>query len=165
MLVILVCLNSGISQSSIISNILWFPQITITAVKATGKQSGQVNLTAGGGQGEKVEVVDMDVAAVVSAGVFRVEYKHLVKCLSTLRAIFEHGSHGGVAVDIGIFTLDIVFRSAFEGKIFVNLHQLGVHLTHAGTLCAVEDVFFGSAGVTIFDQHLFHHVLNLFHRR
>ena len=49
MLVILVCLNSGISQSSIVRDVLRFPQITVAAVKATGKQSGQVNLTAGGG--------------------------------------------------------------------------------------------------------------------
>ena len=103
----------------------------------------------------------MDVAAVVCLCVLWVQHKHLIKSLGALRAIFEHGAHGGVAVDIGVFPLDVVFGSAFEGQVLIHLHQGGVHLPHTGALCAVEDIFFGSAGMSVFNQYLFHHVLNL----
>lgn len=90
--------------------------------------------------------------AVVCLCVLWVQHKHLIKSLGALRAIFEHGAHGGVAVDIGVFPLDVVFGSAFEGQVLIHLHQGGVHLPHTGALCAVEDIFFGSAGMSVFQS-------------
>ena len=71
----------------------------------------------------------MDIALLVSLGNSRVDNVHLVKLLCALRAIFIHSSHCCVAVDIGVFTLDIAVLCRFEGKIFIYLHQLCVHLT------------------------------------
>ena len=160
-LVVLVGLDGGVGQSGVAADVLRLMQVAVAAVEAALEQLGQVDLAAGSGQREKVEVVDVDIAAVVGAGVLRVEHKHLVEGLGPLRAVFEHGAHGGVAVDVGVFALDVVFGGALKGQVLIDLHQLGVHLPHAGALGAVEDVLLGGAGVAGVDQHLFHHVLNL----
>ena len=93
----------------------------------------------------------------------RVQDEHLAELLGPLGAVFQHGAHGGIAVDVGVFPLDVVFQRGFEGQILIDLHQPGVHLPGAGALVAVEDVLFSGAGMAVFHQHLFHSVLDLLH--
>ena len=103
----------------------------------------------------------MDIAFAVGLGMLGVEDEHVIKLLGALGTVFEHSAHGGVAVDVGVFTLNVVFQRGLESQVLVNFHQAGVHLAHAGALVAVEDVFFCRAGMAAFDQDLFHDVLHL----
>ena len=106
----------------------------------------------------------MNIALAVRLGMRGVEDEHFIELLGALRAILEHGAHGGVAVDIGVFALDVVLERGLEGQILINLHQPGVHLAHTGALVAVEDVLFRRAGMAAFDQHLLHCILYLLDR-
>ena len=105
----------------------------------------------------------MDVAFPVSTAVLGVQNEHLAELLGTLGTVLQHGAHGGVAVDVGIFTLDIVLQRGLEGQIFVNLHQTGVHFPGAGALVAVQNVLFGGTGMAVLHQNLFHRILDLLH--
>ena len=164
-LVVLIGLNRRIGKRRIGCDVLRLAQIAVSGVKAAVEQPGQVDLTAGGGQRKKIQIMNVDVAAVVGARVLRVQHEHLVERLRTLRAVAQHGAHRGVAIDICILPLDVILRRALKGQVLVHLHQGGVHLPHPGSLCAVEDILLGGAGVSVLDQHLLHHILNLLHRR
>ena len=41
-----------------------------------------------------------------------------------LRAVFEHGAHGRIAVDIGVFALDVFFDGGRESEFFIYIHQI-----------------------------------------
>ena len=164
-LVVLVGLERDAGQRRIGTDVVRLPQEAVAGREAALKQAQQVDLAAGGGQREEIEVVDVDIALTVRPGVLGVEDEHFAELLGALGAVLEHGAHGGVAVDIGVFALDVVFERGFEGQILVDLHQAGVHLAHAGALVAIEDELLGRAGVSALDEHLFDHVLNLLDRR
>ena len=115
--------------------------------KAVAEQLQQIDLAAGGGQREKIQIVNVDVTVAVRRCMRRVKDEHLVELLCALRAVLEHGAHRGIAVDVGVLALDVVLDGGLEGQILVDLHQAGIHLTHARTLVAVQDVFLRGAGV------------------
>ena len=79
----------------------------MTGGESAVEQLEQVYLAAGGCEGEEIQVMDMNIAVDVRLGVLRVEDVHLVELLRALAAVFQHGSHGGVAVDICVFALDV----------------------------------------------------------
>ena len=106
----------------------------------------------------------MDIALPMCLGMRRIEDKHFIKLLCTLRAILEHGAHRGVAVDVSVFTFHIIFERGLEGQVFVHLHQSGVHFTHAGALIAIQNVLLRRAGMSAFDQNLLYCILYLLHR-
>jgi len=87
----------------------------VASGEAAGKQLVQIDLAAGGGQGQKVQVVNVDIPFPVSLSMGRVKNIHLIKLLSALRSIFQHGAHGGISVNIGVFTLDVVIFGGFKG--------------------------------------------------
>ena len=165
MLVVLVGLNSDARKRCVAGNIIRFAQIAVSGGKSSVEQLQQVYLAAGGRQGQEVQVVDMDIAVDVRMRVPRVEDVHLVELLCTLAAVFQHGSHCGVAVDIGVFALDIAVGSGFERQILIYLHQGGVHLACPGAVCAVEDIRLCSLGMSLFDQHFLYHILYFFYGR
>ena len=137
------------------------PQEAVAGGKAVLKQLDDVDLAAGGGQREEVQVVDVDIAVHVGLGVLGVEDIHLVELLGALRAVLEHGAHGGVAVDVGVLPLGVAVLGVLEGQILEGLHQAGVHLPHPGALRPVEDVLLGGAGVAVLDEGVLHRVLHL----
>ena len=59
----------------------------------------------------------------------------------------------GIAVDVGVFPLDIVICRRLKGQILVNAHQFGIHVAHAGAFRTVEDEFLGGTG-TVSYTHL-----------
>ena len=134
----------------------------MTCGEAALEELQQVNLTAGGCECEEVEVVNVDVAVEVSLAVLGVEDVHMIELLSALGTVFEHCSHSGVAVDVGVLALDVVVLGSLEGEILVNLHQLRVHIADSRAVCAVEDVLLGGSGVSVFDKDLFYSILNGF---
>ena len=160
-LVVLVRLDRDAGESSVGGDIVGLADEAVTGGEAVLEQLDKVNLAAGGGEGEEVEVVDVDVALAVRLGELGVEDVHLIEFLRALGTVLEHGAHRGVAVDVGVLTLDVVILSGFEGQVFVDLHQLGVHFTDSGTLRAIEDELLRSSGVTVFDQDLLNGVLNV----
>ncbi len=161
-LVVLVGLYGYTRERGIAGDVIWLTQEAVPRGKSAMEQLKEVNLTAGGSQRQKIQVVDMYIAVYMSVGVGRVKDIYLVELLGTLRAVFQHRAHGGVTVNIGVFALDVSRR--FESKILIYLHQLGVHLAGSGTLCPVENVRLGGLGVPALDKHFLHHVLNLLDR-
>ena len=164
-LIVLVGLDRDARQSRIGADVVRLTQEVVTGRKAVAEQLQQIDLAAGGGQREKIQIVNVDVAVAVRRCMRRVKDEHLVKLLCALRAVLEHGAHRGIAVDIGVLALDVVLDGGLEGQILVDLHQTGIHLTHARTLVAVQDVFLRGAGVAALDEHGLDRVLNLFYRR
>ena len=135
----------------------------MTGGKTVLEELDDVDLAAGGGQGEEVQIMDVDISVPVRLGMPGIEDIHLVELLGAFGAVLEHGAHGGIAVDVGILALDIVVHSVLEGEVLQGLHQAGVHLPHPGALCPVQNVFLGSAGMAVFDQGVLHCVLDLLH--
>ena len=164
-LVVLVGLDRDARERCIRADVVRLTQEAVTGREAALKQFEQVDLAAGRGQRQEVQIVDVDIALAVRLGMRRIEDEHLVELLGALRAVLEHGAHRGVAVNVRVLALDVVFERGLEGQVLVHLHQSGVHLAHAGALVAVEDVLFRRAGVAALDQHLLHCILYLLDRR
>ncbi len=82
--------------------------------------------------------MDVDVAVGVRGRGVLGQNVVVDKKLGTLGAVFEHGAHGRVAVDIGVFPHDVLP----DGR---GVRQLG------------------GFGVIVLDEAFLHHVLNFFH--
>ena len=83
-LVVLVGLDGDAGQRRIAGDVVRLPQEAMAGGKAAFKQPVQVDLAAGGGQGEEIQVVDVDIPVAVGLGVFGVEHKHFVELLGAL---------------------------------------------------------------------------------
>ena len=164
-LVILVGLNGNTSQCGIAADVIGLTQESMSGRKTIFKQPEQVNLGAGGSQCVKIKVVNMDIAFPVCLGNIRLQQEHFIELLGALRTILEHGAHGGITVNVCVFTLDIIFNGGLEGQILINLHQSGIHLTLARTLIAVQDICLRGAGVSLLHKDFLHSVLHIFHCR
>ena len=103
----------------------------------------------------------MYVTINMSLCVLRLENIELIELLCTLRAVLEHGTHGRVAVDIGIFTLYVIFLRVFKGKTLVYLHKTGIHLTYTRTLGTVKYEFLRGSCMTALYKDLLYGILNL----
>ena len=164
-LVILIGLNGNAGQCGIAADVIWLTQEAMSGGKTVFKQPEQVNLGTGGGQCVKIKIVNMDIAFPVCLGNMRLQQEHFIELLGTLRAILEHGAHGGIAVNVGIFTLDIIFNGGLERQILINLHQSGIHFTLARTLIAVQDICLRGACMSLLHKDFLHGVLHIFNRR
>ena len=105
----------------------------------------------------------MDIPFPVGLGMGGVQDIHLIKLLRALGTILQHGAHGGIAVNIGVFTLNIVVLGGLERQILVYFHQTGIHFAVTGAVGAVKDIFLRRAGMAAFDQHALYHVLDVLH--
>ena len=164
-LVVLVGLYGDAGQRRIGIDVVRLAQIAVAGGKAVLKQLDEIDLAAGGGQREKIHVVDMDIPVAVRLGVFGLEHEHEVELLGALRAVLEHRSHGRIAVDIGVFALDVGIDGGFVGDVLVDAHQAGVHLADAAALGAIEYITLGRAHKAVFDQHTLDGILHFFHGR
>ena len=163
MLVVLVGLDGDAGEGRITGDVIRFAQESVTGVKPVLKQFLQVDLATGGGEGVKIEVVDMDVAVVVRFGMLRLEDVHLVKDLGAFGAIFQHRTHGGVTVDIGVVPLQVAVLRVAVGDLLVGFHQAGVHFTGPGPFGPVQDICFGGLRQTGVNQNRFDDVLDFFY--
>ena len=137
----------------------------MTGAEPVFKQLDNINLAAGSSQRIEIQVVDMDIALGMSLGKDRIQHIHFTELLGAFRTVFQHGSHRGIAVDVGVFPLDIVICRRLKGQILVNAHQFGIHVAHAGAFRTVEDEFLGGTGMSVFNEDFFHRILHLLHRR
>ncbi len=163
-LVVLVRLDRDAGECAVGGDIVGFTNEAVTGGEAVLEELQQVDLAAGGGEGQKVEVMDVDVALTVRLGELGVEDIHLIKFLCALGTVLEHSAHRGIAVDVGVLTLDVVILRGFEGQILIDLHQLGVHLADSGTLRTIKDELLRGSGVTVLDQDLLNGILYMLDR-
>ncbi len=105
----------------------------------------------------------MNVSIFVRCRMLRFQYVQVVELLGTFRSVFQHCAHGRIAVDIGILPFKVVVFGIKKGQPFINLHQSGVHFPYAGSFCPVEDILLGGSGMPVFNQNLFHGILDFFH--
>ena len=162
-LIVLVGLNGNAGQRGVAVDVVGLAQHAVTGGEAVVEQIQQVNLAAGGGEGVEVQIVDVDVALAVRLGEAGIQHIHIVELLGALAAELEHAAHGGIAVDVGVFALDVAVHGILIGDVLENLHQAGVHFAHAAALGPVEDVGLGRADEALFDEHLFNGILHLLH--
>ena len=137
MLIVLVGLDGDAGKCGVARNIVRLAQVAVPGGEAALEQLDDVDLAASGGQRQKIEIVDVDITLMVRLGVLRIEHKQLVELLCALRAIFEHGAHGGIAIDIGVFPLDIIIFCILKGEALVDFHQTGIHFAHTGAFRTV----------------------------
>ena len=109
--------------------------------------------------------MDVDVALSMGPGVLRLEHKHIVELFGPLGPKLEHGAHGGIAVDVGVFPLQIRLPGGSKGDVLVNLHQPRVHLPGLATLVPVQDVGLSGLDISVIHQHPLHQVLDVLHIR
>ena len=136
-LVVLVGLNGDAGQRGIAVDVVGLPQHAVTGGEAAVEQIQQVDLAAGGGQGVEVQVVDMDIPVMMGSRKTGVQHVHFIELLRAFAAELEHTAHGGIAVDVGVFALDVAVHRVLAGDVLEHLHQAGVHLTHTAAFGAV----------------------------
>ena len=107
----------------------------------------------------------MNVAVLVHLAVHGVQYAQLIELLGRLRAVFEHGAHGGVAVDVGVVALHVRLARLVERQLVHRLHQPRIGFADARTFGAVQYVLLGGAHQPVLDENGFHLVLHLFDGR
>ena len=163
-LIVLVGLNGNARQRGIAIDVVGFAQHAVPGGKAVVEQLQQVDLAAGSGEGIEVQIMDVDVPILMCLGVAGIEHVHIIELLCALAAEFQHAAHSGVAVDVGVLTLDIAVHSVLISDILENLHQARVHLAHTAAFRTVEDIGLGGAHKTLFDQYAFHGILHLLDR-
>ena len=164
MLVVLVRLDGDAGQRRVAGDVVGLAQHAVAGGEAALEQLAQLDLTAGGGQGVEVHVVDVDVALAVGLGETRVDDAHLVELLGRLRAVLQHGAHGGVGVDVGVLALHVGIGRLGEGDVLQRLDQAAVDVAHAVALGAVEDVCLGRLDEALLDEGLLHQVLHALDR-
>jgi hypothetical protein len=127
----------------------------VAVVEAVGEEFAERDLDAGEGFTVEVEVVDVDVAALVGGGhVFGDEAVEVVGFAGGAGDL-EHFGGGGVG-DVGVFAV------GFDEDFADGVHEVGFGVADAGALVAVEYVGFGGAGVAFFDEYFFDGVLDVF---
>ena len=160
-LVVLIGLDRDACESRIAFYVVRLSQMSVTCGKAAFQQFHQIYLAACHRKSIEIHVVYMYVSVFVSRSVLRIYHIHLVEFFGTLGTVFQHCSHGGVAVYVGVLTFYFVFLCFLEGQILVDLHELGVHVPSSCTFRPVKDVFFRRSGMTVLYKDLFDRVLNL----
>ena len=136
-LVVLVGLNGNGRQRRIAGNALRLAQVAVPGGEASVEQLQKVYLAAGGGEGVKIKIVDMDIALGVRLGLRRRKQISRVIRLGARRAYLQHGAHGRVAVNIGVIALHVAEAGVYIGDFVDGLHQTGFCLADARALCAV----------------------------
>ena len=109
--------------------------------------------------------MDVDVAFAMSACELRIDDAHLVELLCGFRAVFQHGSHSGIGIDVGILALHIRIACLRERDVLQGLHETAVHVAHAVALGAIEDVCLCSLAEVRLDERLFNKILHAFNGR
>ena len=139
--------------------------MTVSGGKTVLEELEQVDLTAGFGEQVKVLVVNVDVAAVVSVGYVLVKDVVVNEVLRAFRAVFEHGAHSRIGVDIGVFALYIGILRIHKGQGLEDIHEILLGLTQLAAFGTIEDICLGRFGKIVGYKHFLHNILYLFDRR
>ena len=160
---VLVGLDGNAGQRGIAFYGIGLAQKAVPGGKAVFKKRNQIYLAARFGQHVEILVVNMDISADVGCG--RVLGQDIIvdKELGAFRTVLEHGAHGRVAVDIGVFALDVLLYGRRPGQLLVNVHQVRFRVANLGVLRPVENIGLGRARVIVLDERFFHYVLDFLH--
>ena len=169
-LVVLVGLNGNAGKGGVAGNVVGrkfvgLPQIAVPGGKPAFEQLLDVDLAAGSGEGIEIQIVNMDIPLLVGLGMLGLENEHLIELLGALAAVFQHGTHGGIAIDIGVLPLYIGVHRIGKRDILVGLHKPGVHFPDPAALIAVENVGLGRLDISLVHQYPLHQVLNMLYLR
>ena len=134
---ILVCLDRNTCQGSIGCNGFWLTDKSVTSRESIMEQLHQIDLAAGLCQHVKVFIMDMNIAIDMRSRNILRQNIVVYKIVSTLRTIFQHGSHGSIRINIGILTLDICISRAGKCKFPVNIYQICFRFSDFGMLCPI----------------------------
>ena len=102
---VLVGLDGDAGQGGVAADVVGLPQVAVAGGKAVVEQLDEIDLAAGLRQGVEVLVVDVDLPVGVGLGDVGRDNVLVVEALGALRAVLEHGAHGGVGVDVGVLPL------------------------------------------------------------
>ena len=165
-LLVLVGLEDNGGEGSGSTNGIWRAEEAVTGVKTMLKHLKDVGLAASQSTGcHEVEIVNMNVAMIMSIGEFWLEQAELSVFLGTFCAELEHLAHGGVAVDVCVTTLHIgIFSSVGLRNGAVNLHKFRLGIADAAALSAIFDVGLGGALEGGFHENFLDDILDLFDR-
>ena len=161
MLVVLVGLNGDTGQRTVAGDIVGLTQETVACGEAALEEGDDIDLAAGGGQCIEVKVMNMNVTLAVCAALLGRQDVLFVKVLGAFAAVLEHGTHGSVAVNIGVVTLEIAVLGIREGDLVVDTHQIALHLACLVALGTVDDILLGYGGITVVHQNQLNDILNV----
>ena len=164
-LIVLIGLDGDAGERGIALDVVRFPQEAVSGGESALEELEEVDLAAGRCERVEIEIVDMNIAFAVRFGLFRGEKILFVVVLCAFAAVFEHGAHGGVSVDVGVVALHIAGAGVRERELIIDLHESRFHFAGAGSGRAVEDVFFGDVFKALAHEGDFHGVLNIFNFR
>ena len=138
----------------------------MTSIKAVFKKFQDVGLTASKGSSRvEVEIVDVNVATIVSMGVFGFHESRFCEDFRAFSPELKHFTHGRVAINVGISALHVrIFGSVRTSNSFINLHEVAFRNTDIATTFAIVSVSARSALVALVEKRLFDYVLKLFDR-
>ena len=161
-LVVLVGLDRYAGERRVTLYVVGLAKESVSRRETAFEQLEQIYLTAGCRQRVKIKVVNVYVAFSVRLALLGRENILFVIVFRALAAVFEHGAHRGVAVNIGVVALHIAVARVGERELVVYAHQSGVHFARLGTLRTVKNVFFRDIGIAVFHKDFFDHVLYVF---
>ena len=115
--------QAAAGQRRVAGDVVGLAQHAVARGEAALEQLLQLDLAARGGEGVEVHVVDVDVALTMCSRELRIDDAHLVELLGRLRAVLEHGAHGGVGVDVGVLALHVRVRRLRERDVLERLDE------------------------------------------
>ena len=112
---ILIGLDGDARQRRIAADVVRFTKEAVPCAEPALEKLEQVDLAAGFREHIEILIVDVNVAVDVRRG--NVFGQHIVvdEILRAFRTIFEHGSHGGIRINIRILALDVHIARVLEG--------------------------------------------------
>ena len=140
MLVVLVGLDCDRCQRCIALDALRLPQESVSGRKASVEQVDNINLGAGGGQGIKIKIMDVDITLAISLCLLRCQQVCLVVGFGSCCANLQHTAHRGVAVDVGVVSLDVALARIHLGDFVDGFHQTCICLADTCAVCTIKDV-------------------------
>ena len=161
-LVVLVTLYGNRREGRIAADVLRFTEMAVPRIEAVLEELLQVDLAARHGKGIEIQIVDVDIAFHVGAAMLGLEHHHRVEVLGRFATVLEHRTHGGIAVDVRVFALEVGFLSGAERDVAERVHEARVDFADAGTLGTVKDVALGRIGIVVVGKGLFDGVLDFF---
>ena len=107
----------------------------------------------------------MNISLTMSARELRIDNTHFVELFGRLGAIFQHSTHGGISINIGILSLHVGVGCLRKRNIFKRLNQTTIHVAGTVAFGTIEYVRLGSLHKARFDKSFLHQILHAFNRR
>ena len=132
MLIILIALNGDRGQCGIAGDALRLAQMSVPCGESAFKQLVQRDLAARQrAHVHEVHVMDVNISVIMQLGKFRRHQVGLAELTRYRASILQHRSHGRIAVDVGVFALDIGILAVREGDLSDGLHETRLHVADA----------------------------------